>query len=188
MTATLNGIEDTTLILGTNDANNAYSSSSVVYDRDGSVLERLEYATRTGWIQIEKSDGACLNGSDLLFTVTGGPIMMYRLIGVVTTDIGANAATCHIDYTTTTPAATTTALSTTVNIETDAAGTTYNFTNVAVPVLTPTTNGVVQTTQALWLLPIGGMFAHCSAANTGNIKWYLAYVPLSPNSEVIAAA
>jgi len=187
MAATINGIEEQILTLGSNDANNAYNSTNVVYNRDGSIIERLEYATRTGWIQIEKSDGACLNGSDALFTVTGGPIMMYRLIGVVTTDIGANAATCHIDYTTVEPAVTG-ALSTTVNIETDAAGTTYTFTNVALPVLIPTTNGVVQSTQAMWLLPIGTMYAHCSVANTGNIKWYLAYVPLSPNSEVIAAA
>lgn len=137
---------------------------------------------------IEKSDGAVLNGSDDLFTITGGPIMVTEFVGIVTTIIGNNVATCQIQHTTTTPANTTN-LSTAVAITSDAAGTSYTFTVDATAVLTPTTNGTLTVVPRIaWLLPIGTIKATCSAANTGVIKWYMKYTMLSQYSRVIAAA
>lgn len=136
---------------------------------------------------IEKSDGVVSNGTDALFTVTGGPIIVEEFVGIVTTVIGG-AANCHIDATTTEPAATT-PLSTDVAIDSDDAGTSYTFTVADPGVLTPTTNGAVDNlARAHWLVPIGSIGAHCSADQTGNIKWYMVYRPLSPNSVVTAAA
>jgi hypothetical protein len=137
---------------------------------------------------IEKSDGAVLNGSDNLFTITGGPIVVTEFVGIVTTEIGANAATCQIQLTTTAPAGSVN-LSTAVNIETHAVGTSYTFTAATPGVLTPTTAGALdQLPRLAWLCPIGALKATCSAANTGNIKWYMVYRPLSANSVVAAAA
>jgi len=136
---------------------------------------------------VEKADGAVLNGSDPLFVITGGPIAITRLFGVVTTAV-VDAANCHIDATTVTPAATT-AMSTDVAINDDAAGTTYTFTAASPGVLTPVTNGVqLALGQIAWLMPIGTIYAHCNAARVGVIKWYIVYQPLSPNSVVTAAA
>ena len=136
---------------------------------------------------VEKSDGAVLNGSDDLFTITGGPILVTDLVGIVTTVIGG-AANCHLDMVVTEPAGTV-PMSTDVAINTDAAGCSYTFTAVALPVLTPVDAGaVVNYATAQWLCPIGTIKAHCSAAQTGNIKWYLSYVMLSQYSTVVAAA
>ena len=119
-----------------------------------------------------------------LFTITGGPILVTEFVGVVTTNIGADATTCTIQNIVTTPAGTV-ALSTAVNVETDAAGTAYTFTAATPGVLTPTTaGGLDQLPKNYWLVQVGTLKAAFSATTTGNIKWYMVYKPLSPNSVV----
>lgn len=175
--------------IGANNNNNAFASNLVVANRDGSVLERLEYLIGSFATErcVEKSDGAVLNGADPLFTITGGPIMVIALVGIVTTVIGG-AANCQIVEAVTDPAGNVN-LSTNVAIDADAVGTSYTFTAVATPVLTPTTAGALPNVPATqWLCPIGTINATCSAAQTGVIKWYIVYRPLSPNSTVVAAA
>mgnify|MGYP001560620145 CR=1 FL=1 len=136
---------------------------------------------------LEKSDGTVLTGQDDLFTITGGPIMVSEFVGIVTTIIGG-ASNCHIDLTVTEPAADV-ALSTNVAIDSDAAGTSYTFTTADPAVLTPTTAGALEAIPRIaWLCPIGTIKAHCSAARTGNIKWYITYEKLSQYSKVVAAA
>jgi len=136
----------------------------------------------------EKSDGACLNGQDNLFDITGGPVLVTEFVGIVTDTIGANIANCHIDLTVVAPAADV-ALSTDVAITDDAIGTSYIFSIADPAVLTPTTAGVDEAIPRIaWLCPIGTIKAHCSAANTGNIRWYIVFKPLSPNSFLVAAA
>jgi hypothetical protein len=134
-----------------------------------------------------KLDGNVLNGSDNLFVITGA-ILVTEFVGVVTTVIGG-VANCHIDMVVTDPAGTT-AMSTDVAIDTDATGTSYTFTAADNPsVLTPTTAGVLaQIPRIAWLLPAGTLKAHCSAARTGVIEWYIFYKPLTPNALVTAAA
>ena len=136
----------------------------------------------------EKSDGAVLAAADNLFTITGGPILVTEFVGIVTTVIGANVSTCQIKEVVTTPSGTVN-LSTAVAITDDAAGTSYTFTVATPGVLTPTTAGCLDQVPAIrWLCPIGTINATCSAANTGNIKWYIGYYMLSQYSKVEAAA
>ena len=136
----------------------------------------------------EKSDGAVLAAADNLFTITGGPILVTEFVGIVTTLIGANIATCQIKEVITEPAGTVN-LSTAVTITSDAAGTSYTFTVDSPAVLTPTTAGALQVIPRIaWLCPIGTINATCSAANTGVIKWYIGYYMLSQLSVVTAAA
>ena len=138
------------------------------------------------WGFIGKFDGAVLNGSDELFRIAGGPIFITHFIGVVTTTIGG-AANCHIDGTTTEPVATT-ALSTNVAIDANAAGTTYTFSTASPGVLTPVTNGIqIAIGEVQWLMPIGSIYAHCSAAQDGVIAWYMRYWPLTALCRVTAA-
>lgn len=137
---------------------------------------------------VEKSDGSVPLGADNLFTITGGPILVTDFIGIVTTEIGADVSTCQIQITTTAPAGTVN-LSTAVNIETDAVGTSYTFTVATPGVLTPNTAGAIdQVPRLAWLCPIGTIKATFSAATTGVIKWYMVYRPLSGASSVAAAA
>jgi hypothetical protein len=146
----------------------------------------LDYS---GWKCLEKSDGSVLSGTDDLFTITGGPIIA-SVIGIVTTVIGG-AANGTLQITTTTPAATV-SLSTTVAIDSQAAGSSIRFVG-ATGVLTPLAAGAkiidpVTVGDCQFLMPIGTVKFLGSAARTGNIKWYLTYRPLSPNSVVVAAA
>ena len=138
---------------------------------------------------IEKTDGSCPNGDDNLFTVSGGPIKVTGFFGLVATIIGNNVSTCTIQHACTDPAADI-ALSTAVAVETDAVGTLYYITNAALGVFTPVTAGsIIQATQMLpWLLTPGILQATFSAANTGKIRWFLVYQPLSTLSLVIASA
>ena len=183
-------------ILGVDSSNNQFASTNVAANADGSMIERQEYiqsqiaAFGASTLRcIEKSDGAVLNGADPLFTITGGPILVKAIVGIVTTILGG-AANGTLQATTTEPVATT-ALSTTVAIDNDAAGTSYRFIGAA-GVLTHVTNGAVIIDPVTvgdcgFLVPIGNINFLGSAARTGNIKWYMIYVPLSPNSVVTAA-
>lgn len=179
-------------ILGFNNNNNLFNSDAVVANPDGSIIERMEWLQGMPLIErcIEKSDGAVLLGDDPLFTITGGPILVTGFYGIVTTVL-VGAANGTLQATTTTPAATV-ALSTTVAIDNDAAGTSYRFAG-ATGVLTPDTNGAkiidpVTVQDCAFLVPIGNINFKGSAAATGVIKWYMTYKPLSPNSVVTVAA
>lgn len=178
-------------MVGSDDNNNEFSSANVVANADGSILERLEWLQGMPLVErcIEKSDGAVLKGADPLFVITGGPILVTSIVGIVTTIIGG-AANGTLQATTTEPAATV-ALSTTVAIDNDAAGTSYRFAG-ATGVLTPDTNGAkiidpVTVEDCAFLVPIGNINFKGSAAATGVIKWYMTYKPLSPNSVVTVA-
>lgn len=191
----VSGVDGSTNVLGANDADNGFSSNSVVANADGSVLERQEYIQSTQLAtllttlerSIVKADGAVLNGDDDLFTVAGGPIMITRFVGRVTTIIGG-AANMTIQEAVTTPAGDV-AFSTTVAIDSDAAGTTYTFTAASPSVLTPTTAGaLVNVPQVNWLAVPGTIQALGSAAQSGVIEWTMTYIPLSPSATVTAAA
>ena len=136
---------------------------------------------------LEKSDGSVLAAADDLFTITGAPVLVTEFVGIVTTDIGG-VANCQIKLVVTEPAGTVN-LSTNVAIDSDAAGTSYTFTTADPGVLTPTTAGALLAVPRIaWLCPIGTINATCSAARTGNIKWYIGYYMLSQFSKVVAAA
>jgi len=142
---------------------------------------------------IEKTDGTVVGTADALFTITGGPIRVKSIIGIVTTVIGAVASNGTLQATVTEPAGTV-ALSTTVSIVDDAAGTMYHFVG-STGVLTPVTVGAAildlgsaTAAQAEWIVPIGNINFLTSASNTGVIKWYMTYEPLSPSAVVTAAA
>ena len=138
---------------------------------------------------IEKSDGAVLNGADDLFVITGGPIRA-KITGIVTTVL-VGVSNGKLQITTTEPAATVDLNAGAVAIDADAAGASYR--NIgATSVFTPVDAGMViidpvTVEDCEFLLPIGTVKFHSTAAQTGVIKWYMTYVPLSPNSVVAAA-
>jgi hypothetical protein len=125
-----------------------------------------------------------------LFAVTGGPIIIRDIVGVVTTNIVAT--TCLINYNIDpTEPATDTVFGTdgtALEINGDAAGTVYTWDGVVATDLTATTNGVVLTqgtdvANGL-LCPIGMIELAATATNAGKIKFYMVYSPLSPLSVV----
>ena len=140
---------------------------------------------------VEKSNGAVLSGVDPIFSITGGPVVC-QIYGLVTTAI-VSTANLRLQHITTAPAATVELNAGAVAVNDDAIGTFYynvGATSVFTPsgglgfaLLDPVTVEAVN-----FLLAPGVVQCLGSAARTGVIKWYMYYIPLSPNTVVAAAA
>ena len=160
-----------------------------------SLMAYAKQIANQGRRSVIKSDGGVLAASDPLFTISGGPILA-QIFGIVS-ELIVGAANGTLQIITTLPVATV-ALSTTVAIDDDAAGTCYNFTGVAagtVPSLRPDTAGVrwfapstATFDLAEFFLSPGSVEFLGSAARVGVIKWYMTYLPLTPTSVVVVAA
>ena len=140
---------------------------------------------------VEKSDGAVLAGVDPIFTITGGPVIC-NIFGLVTTAI-VSTVNLRLQHITTAPAATVELNAGAVAANDDAIGTFY-YNVGATSVFTPS-GGLgfalldpVTVESVHFLLAPGVVQCLGSAARTGVIKWYMYYMPLSPNSLVTAAA
>jgi hypothetical protein len=182
-------------VIGADNNNNNGATTNVTANADGTIVERLEYV-QTDMLAlprcVEKSDGAVLTGNDALFVISGGPIKILSLVGIVKTVIGG-AANGDVQLVTTSPAGTVNLNAAPVAIDSDAAGTSYTMRDTT-GVFTPTTAGFVlfansfATNETEYLAPAGQIEFRSSAAQTGVIAWYLRYIPLSPLSRVTAAA
>lgn len=140
---------------------------------------------------VVKTDGAVLNGDDDLFTISGGPVRA-RIVGLVTTVIGDNAANGDLQIDVTEPTGTVDLNAAPVAITSDAAGTIYMCLD-STSVFTPVTAGAVivdpvAAPEAYFILPVGTVIFRSSAANSGVIAWFMQYTKLSPLSSVVAAA
>ena len=188
--------------IGVNDADNGFSSSSVVANVDGSVLERLEalmdplggYDPLLGFRVTKTSNLADGSGTDNLFTVTGRCLITH-LSGEVTTVIGGAATMKLRDITNSVD------LCAATTIDTDAVGTMYALPGLSAEILngtggTPVVGSIPNvTTPAANAHRIIGdaqaplTIAHVlDAADTGNVAWVLYYKPLTATSSIVAAA
>ena len=121
-----------------------------------------------------------------LFEISGGPIIVTELVGIITTSIENAAALTQIVIDVTEPTVSVN-MSTEVDLDNAAAGTSITFTDIALPVLTPTANGAItQFPRHYWLCPIGTIKATFGADRTGEIAWYMVFKPLSPNTTVVS--
>ena len=189
-------------MIGVNDADNAFSSSSVVANVDGSVLERLEalmdplsgYNPRMGFGVTKVSNLADGAGTDDLFTVTGR-VLITSLTGEVTTVVGGAATLKIRDITNSVD------LCAATTIDTDAVGTMYALTSISANILngtgaTPVIGSIPNITgaQQVDVAIVGDAQAALTlsqvldAADTGAVTWRLTYIPLIPGSTVTAAA
>lgn len=207
--ATLVAIKD---MLGADSANNSQATTLVAANADGSIVEREEYiqgqiaalgsgmapgtfVPGLGLVATKTSNLADGAGTDDLFTVTG-KVLITLMTGEVTTIVGG-AATMKLRDTTNGVdlcAATT--------IDTDAVGTMYALTSIsgnilngtaATPVIgsVPNITGAVQAGFVRIVGTTGGTttISHVlDAADTGNVKWWLFYLPLEASASVAAAA
>ena len=119
-----------------------------------------------------------------LLAVTGGPILITHMWGLVDVLIGANVTTCKIVVDVTAGAAWDYELSTAVAITADVAGTMYVFTDANPSVLTPLTPVASggSTLMAPWICQ-EGMLEQTMSADPGgavgdHISWYISYKPL----------
>ena len=133
-----------------------------------------------------------------IFTISGGPIEILSFVGVVTTDIQAQACNIKIVADPTTPA-TDTDLTAGLEINDDEDGTVYSLVTSVSSFLAEYTNGVgpgmaggtaasISNSSAPFtiIVPIGAIDIVTTATNTGNITWSMRYRPLVPGVKVIA--
>ncbi len=113
-----------------------------------------------------------------LFAVAGGPIIITELVGIVTTIIGGTTnlqvTGAGVDFTSA------------VDIDGWDVPSLIYFTDADPPVVTQAAAGaMVQFPRHYWLCPEGDIVATFSATVTGNIEWYMAFKPLSPQTTVV---
>jgi hypothetical protein len=172
---------------GNSNANFAGGDNKAIAADDVSVVA-ADVATIS--MRCVEKIAAVLTGADDMFVITGGPVRA-RLVGIVTTVIGG-ASNAKLQITTTNPSGTTDLSAGAVAINTDAKGTSY-YNVGATSVFTPVTAGAVlldpvTVDETYFILPIGTVKFHNSAAQTGAVTWYMTYEALSPSSAVAAAA
>lgn len=201
-TSALAPVDSVSNALGVDDSNNAFSSSNVVANVDGSVLERLEalmdptatYNPRMGFSVTKVSNLADGAGTDDLFTVSGR-VLITSLTGEVTTVVGGAATLKIRDVTNSVD------LCAATTIDSDAVGTMYALTSISANILNgtgaapvigsiPNISGAQQVDVAI----VGDAQASLTlaqvldAADTGAITWVLTYIPLVSGATVTAAA
>ncbi len=179
--------------IGADNANNAFGSTSVTANADGSVLERQEYI-QTDMLGLPRSIASAAKtlttGNVGMFTISGGPIKVLEIVGIVTTVVQSQTTSVKVTVTTTSPAATSDFSAAAVDITGAAAGSSIRHINTT-GILTVVAAGFVNegnafaTNDTQYLVPAGTLQVNnASSSNTGAITWYLRYIPLSPLSRV----
>ena len=125
-------------------------------------------------------------GADL-FTITGGPVLVYALFGHVTTLIGAGLAVPDLSFTPTGGGALTALCAAAASIANDAVNTLYTWTGLLAGLLTPGVGiGHLDLTgaEAGFASPItltAGVISLVNAVDSvaGVIDWYITYLPFA---------
>jgi|GEM_PF-6529840 len=123
--------------------------------------------------------------ADTLFTVAGGPIEILTLYGLCTTLAGGSPGDMkiHVDATT---GAQDSDLSTTVTVDTLAAGDVIRFTEAIDEGVLTFTTGTAAGNQLAWFAPIGDIEQSLTSTGTGAVTWYMTYRALAAASAVTA--
>lgn len=165
---------------------NTTDSLEAISDKVTTVDSVVDLQPRT----VEKTDGIVVGGAgDPIFTVTG--VVRCKITGVVTTIIGGSA-TMKLSVATTSPATTQDISAAAVAIDSDAVGTVYENIGTTAVFTPSSTLGFalvdpVTADETEIILTAGTVSTIASTAQTGNIKWYCTFTPLSEDGAVTAA-
>jgi hypothetical protein len=180
-------------LIGGNTADNSASTSLVVANRDGSILERLEDVTDNGERAIVTGAALLVNGTTV-FTVAGGFIEILGLLSANVVDADAAAATIQWSADGTLGSAVTiTGASASVASVAPGGIVNCDFTTLATaPVIAA--NGVAlqgptAATGGSVIIPAGALKLVIGGADTTASTWkhYMRYRPLGPGVSVTAA-
>lgn len=120
-----------------------------------------------------------------LFLVTGGPILITSLVGVVTTIFQAQANAIKLVATPT--VGTVNDLSATVDANGAIAGSLLGITGLAADALVLSTGGGVSNLRNPIVVNTGTIGLNTAASSTGAARWILTYVPLDLGASVASA-
>jgi hypothetical protein len=122
--------------------------------------------------------------AEALFTVTGGRIVVYQIVGEVTTVIQTQANATKLIHTVGT--GTDTDLCAVLDITGDEVGTLYGITGTFADAMLGAGQALPGQTSPIVLKP-GDIELSCAATNTGSVKWSLYWAPLDDGVSVAAA-
>lgn len=185
------GIQDgynVELPIGEDNANNSYDSSNVVANKDGSVLERLEYIQQVGKRLASKALTTIANGDATIFNFTGS-IKINSIIGRVTTVCEAKQTNAKIAIVS--DALTPVDICANVDLTAAAVGTLLSITGTAANAMVASANGVIAPGQANPVVATcttsGIIKIVAGAANTGAVTWMIDWEPLTEGATLTAA-
>lgn len=181
-------------MIGGDNLNNRASTSAVVSNRNGSILERLEDIIDQAEKNISTGAAILANGTTV-FTVAGGPIRIMDLFSYCIVGGDAAASTLQWSADGTVGAATTFTGASSSLAALAAGGIVYcNFTALTTaPVITQTagvalagpttsTGGGIYVPAGIITMVIGG-----ADSTTGTYKHFMRYRPVAPGAIVTAA-
>lgn len=157
----------------------------------GSQLRQIDLGVR-----VEKTLTNPQTASTNIFTVTGGKVAITSLVGTVSTVQGATANSFNLTYT---PSGGSAAdISAATVCTSDAAGTYYTITGVAVDLLSAQKVGGTEVPQVTYaptptfltgslVVGSGSMQLKASGNNTGATNWVVTYVPIDDGAALVAA-
>ena len=124
--------------------------------------------------------------ADDVFLVAGGPIEIISFFGICTTEAGGSPGDLkiHCDATTGDQDRD---FSTTVTVDTLAAGDSVRFSNAIDEGVLDFTINVGAGQPLSWICPIGTIETSLTSTGTGAVTWYMVYRPLTSSSAVTAA-
>lgn len=130
-------------------------------------------------LKVEATTYPVVTGSNAIFTVTGGRILIRDLLGIVTVQLEAAALLLHWDATPTIGGAAAMSIDS-ADLTGDIVGTQYLMPAAAGGALTvPAGGAFLRLFPALgWVMNAGTLNLHASAGNTGGILWTLFYLPI----------
>lgn len=120
-----------------------------------------------------------------IFTVAGGRIALFGLIGEVTTVIQTQAD--NLSVTTNPTIGTDVALCAVLNVSAKEVGTLFGITGTFSDALVGANAGATVLCDRPVVVPIGTIDLITSASNTGSVKWRLIYLPIDDGATVTAA-
>lgn len=179
--------------VGTNDADNSFSSTTVVANRDGSVLERSEHTidqVSATYMMLEKAvvnTPQTLSSGATIFTIANGPIAISALMCYCTSNENSGGAATTVQWShDPTDGAATTFSGASGSVASAVAGTTVVLQGTALTTApTVTINGaVLGQTREIILQPGTITTTVASGPSTASFRHYLRYRPLHPLSTV----
>ena len=180
--------DDANNFIGVNDANNVASTSSVVANRDGSLLERSEF------LMNHVQQGLAVASIDLsgvsprtAYTIAGGPILIHFLGIKITAACSANAALVNFNSTPTVGSATPISkVACAPDLQSAAAGDWFAIgggsAEVAIKYATGTVLPDIQSAVSGGIVVDAGTIEVVMSTNnltTGTATAYMAYTPLA---------
>jgi len=133
-----------------------------------------------GKTYVRKMTGATFAASaDDLFVVAGGPILITDCFGICTTAAASSPGTLKL-WCDATTADQDRDFSTSVTVDTLAAGDSVRFTNAIDEGVLDFTANMGAGQPLSWICPIGTIEQEISSTGTGVITWYIVFIPLEP--------